>query len=107
MQDGQPVIESIQVDDRRRVRLVTRPLMDGDRVLAVVRIGESLQAIDQAVADLMRPLVVGGALVLLVCSVATWVVVSRALEGDVNLSFPAKGVRCVIVIPSDQVTSRG
>ena len=32
---------------------------------------------------------------------------SRALEGDVNLSFPAKGVRCVIVIPSDQVTSRG
>jgi hypothetical protein len=34
-------------------------------------------------------------------------VVSRALEGDVNLSFPSKGVRCVIVIPSDQVTSRG
>jgi two-component sensor histidine kinase len=34
-------------------------------------------------------------------------VVSRALEGDVNLSFPTKGVRCVIVIPSDQVTSRG
>lgn len=34
-------------------------------------------------------------------------VVSRALEGDVNLSFPPKGVRCVIVIPSDQVTSRG
>jgi two-component sensor histidine kinase len=34
-------------------------------------------------------------------------VVSRALEGDVDLSFPAKGVRCVILIPSDQVTSRG
>jgi two-component sensor histidine kinase len=34
-------------------------------------------------------------------------VVSRALEGDVNLSFPPKGVRCVIVIPSEQVTSRG
>ena len=34
-------------------------------------------------------------------------VVSQALEGDVNLSFPSKGVRCVIVIPSDQVTSRG
>jgi two-component sensor histidine kinase len=34
-------------------------------------------------------------------------VVSRALEGDVNLTFPPKGVRCVIVIPSDQVTSRG
>ena len=34
-------------------------------------------------------------------------VVSRALEGDVNLSFPPKGVRCVIVIPAEQVTSRG
>ena len=34
-------------------------------------------------------------------------VVSRALEGDVNLSFPPKGVRCVILIPSAQVTSRG
>jgi two-component sensor histidine kinase len=34
-------------------------------------------------------------------------VVGRALEGDVRLSFPPKGVRCVIVIPSAQVTSRG
>jgi two-component sensor histidine kinase/PAS domain-containing protein len=34
-------------------------------------------------------------------------VVSQALEGDVTLSFPPKGVRCVIVIPSAQVTSRG
>lgn len=34
-------------------------------------------------------------------------VVGRALEGDVSLSFPPKGVRCVIIIPSTQVTSRG
>ncbi len=34
-------------------------------------------------------------------------VVGQALAGDVRLSFPAKGVRCVIVIPSAQVTSRG
>ena len=34
-------------------------------------------------------------------------VVGQALEGDVTLSFPPKGVRCVIVIPSAQVTSRG
>jgi PAS domain S-box-containing protein len=34
-------------------------------------------------------------------------VVGQALEGDVSLSFPPKGVRCVIVIPSAQVTSRG
>ena len=34
-------------------------------------------------------------------------VIGQALEGDVSLSFPPKGVRCVIVIPSAQVTSRG
>jgi len=34
-------------------------------------------------------------------------VVSKALDGDVKLSFPPKGVRCEIVIPSAQVTSRG
>jgi two-component sensor histidine kinase len=34
-------------------------------------------------------------------------VVSRALEGEVELSFPPKGVRCVIEIPASQVTSRG
>jgi two-component sensor histidine kinase/PAS domain-containing protein len=34
-------------------------------------------------------------------------VVGQALEGDVTLSFPPKGVRCVIVIPVAQVASRG
>ena len=34
-------------------------------------------------------------------------VVSQALDGDVKLSFPPKGVRCEIVIPMAQVTSRG
>ena len=35
------------------------------------------------------------------------VISGKALEGDVKLSFPAKGVRCVIVIPDTQVASRG
>jgi PAS domain S-box-containing protein len=34
-------------------------------------------------------------------------VVGKALAGDVTLSFPAKGVRCEIVIPAGHVTSRG
>lgn len=33
-------------------------------------------------------------------------VVSRALDGEVKLSFPSKGVRCVIVIPPAQVAAR-
>lgn len=34
-------------------------------------------------------------------------VVGKALEGNVRLSFPPKGVRCEIVIPAAQITSRG
>jgi PAS domain S-box-containing protein len=34
-------------------------------------------------------------------------VVGKALEGEVKLSFPAKGVRCIIMIPETQVASRG
>ncbi|HEX6831007.1 MAG TPA: HWE histidine kinase domain-containing protein [Methyloceanibacter sp.] len=34
-------------------------------------------------------------------------VVGKALEGEVKLTFPAKGVRCVIMIPETQVASRG
>lgn len=33
-------------------------------------------------------------------------VVGKALEGEVDLSFPTEGVRCVIVIPAAQVASR-
>jgi PAS domain S-box-containing protein len=34
-------------------------------------------------------------------------VMGQALESDVKLTFPPKGVRCVIVIPASQVASRG
>ena len=34
-------------------------------------------------------------------------VVGKALEGNVRLSFPPRGVRCEIVIPVAQITSRG
>lgn len=34
-------------------------------------------------------------------------VVGKALDGDVTLTFPTKGVRCEIVIPAAQITSRG
>ena len=34
-------------------------------------------------------------------------VVGKALEGEVKLSFPPKGVRCIIMIPETQVASRG
>ena len=58
----------------------------------MVRVGESLQPIDHAVADLMRPLIVGGVLVLVACIVATWLVVSRALEPLESIAATAERI---------------
>jgi signal transduction histidine kinase len=77
---GEPHLESAPAGDGQRVRIYTRPNVEGGRVLAVVRVGESLQPIDHALNDLLRPLIVGGALVLVACLVATWQVVSRAIQ---------------------------
>ena len=104
--EGQPHLDSAPSEGGHWVRVLTRPVADGGRLLAVVRVGESLQPIDHAVSDLMRPLIVGGILILLACIVATWLVVSRALEplesiadtaerialtGDVSLAVQPQG----------------
>lgn len=101
-----PHLESAPSEVGHWVRVLTRPLAEGGRLVAVVRVGESLQPIDHAVGDLMRLLVVGGVLILLACIVITWVVVSRALEplesiaataerialtGDVSLAVQPEG----------------
>jgi signal transduction histidine kinase len=103
---GVPHLESAPSDDGGRVRVLTRPVVEGGRLIALVRVGESLQPIDRAVGDLLRPLLVGGVLVLLASIIATWVVVSRALEplesiattaerialtGDVSLTVQPEG----------------
>lgn len=89
---GEPYLESESVGERDRVRVLTRPVVEGGRVLAIVRVGESLRLIDAAVTDLVRLLMAGGALVLAVCIVATWVVVSRALEPLETISTAAERI---------------
>jgi signal transduction histidine kinase len=103
---GESYLESVPTSAGQRVRVLTRPIVESGSLFAVVRVGESLQPIDRAVGDLLRPLIVGGTLVLLACIVATWLVVSRALEplesiadtaeqiavtGDVSLTVQPEG----------------
>jgi signal transduction histidine kinase len=99
-------LESARAQGGHWVRVLTRPVSDGGRLIAIIRVGESLNPIDHAVGDLMRPLVVGSILILLACAVMTWVFVSRALEpletiaetaeriavtGDVSLAVTPEG----------------
>jgi two-component system sensor histidine kinase MprB len=103
---GDSYLESVPTESGQRVRVLSRAVIEDGRKVAVVRVGESLQPIDHAVADLLRPLVVGGLLVLGACIVATWLIVSRALEplesiaataeriavtGDVSLAVKPEG----------------
>jgi signal transduction histidine kinase len=103
---GQQHLESAPSGGGHWVRVLTRPVVEDGRLVAIVRVGESLRPIDRAVADLMRPLIVGGLLILVASIVVTWVVVSRALEplesiaataerialtGDVSLTVEPEG----------------
>jgi signal transduction histidine kinase len=84
-------LETITTDQGQRVRVLTRSVTAEDgRVIAIVRVGESLQIIDRAVHDLLSPLLVGGGLILLACIVATWLIVSRALEPLESISETAQ-----------------
>jgi signal transduction histidine kinase len=106
LSDGRQHLESVPTDSGHWVRVLTRPVVEDGRLIAVVRVGESLRPIDHAVGDLMRPLIVGSILILVACIVATWLVVSRALEplesiadtaerialtGDVSLTVRPEG----------------
>jgi signal transduction histidine kinase len=99
-------LESLPIGEGERVRILTRPIVEDRHVVAVVRVGESLHLIDNALSGLVRLLLVGGTLVLGVCVLATWLVVSRALEpleamaataehiastGDIGVSVSTRG----------------
>ena len=85
---------------------LTRPIVEDHRTVAVVRVGESLHVIDNALGGLVRLLIVGGALVLIACVLVTWLAVTRALEplesmaataehiastGDIGVSVSTRG----------------
>jgi signal transduction histidine kinase len=99
-------LESLPIGAGQRVRILTRPIVEDRHTIAVVRVAESLHLIDNALNGLVRLLIVGGTLVLGVCIVATWLVVSRALEpleamaataqhiastGDIGVSVSTRG----------------
>ena len=89
---GQIHLDSAPSEGGHWVRVLTRPVLEAGRLIAVVRVGESLQPIDHALADLLRPLIAGGILILVACIVATWVVVSRALEPLESISVTAERI---------------
>jgi heavy metal sensor kinase len=80
VEHGQSSLDSVPTETGQRVRVLSRAVMDDGRRIAIVRVGESLRPIDNALRELLRPLLVGGLLVLLACVVVTWQVVSFALE---------------------------
>lgn len=77
---GQSSLDSVPTDTGQRVRVLSRAVVEDGRRIAVLRVGESLRPIDNALRELFRPLLVGGVLVLLACVVVTWQVVSFAFE---------------------------
>ena len=76
---GRTVLETQPAPGGERIRLLTAPILDDDRVIAIVRVGESLHQVDTVLRRLGRLLVGVGAAVLCGAIVATWLLVGRAL----------------------------
>jgi heavy metal sensor kinase len=100
---GHGSLETVPVGHGERVRVLTRPVADRE-VLAVVRVGESLHQIDAVLRRLAWLLAAGGSAALVGTSIATWLLVGRALAplgriaaaaeriaatGNVNVRVPA------------------
>jgi len=76
---GRSRLETVPVGDDD-VRVLSEPVAQDGRPVAVVRVGESLRYVATTVRGLVRLLIVGGSVVLLAALVATWIAVSRALD---------------------------
>jgi heavy metal sensor kinase len=100
---GRASLETVPVGRGERVRVLTVPV-GHEEVSAIVRVGESLHQIDAVLRRLTWLLVAGGSAALLGTSVATWLLVGRALAplgriaaaaeriaatGNVNVRVPA------------------
>lgn len=103
---GQSRLDTLPIGGRERVRVLSRPVMQDGRLVAVIRVGEPLHLIDNTLSGLVRLLVVGGALVLLACTVATWIVVSRALEPLEEIAATAERIAATGDV-SVTITPRG
>lgn len=96
--------ETVSVPGGDRIRLLTEPIEADGRVIAIVRVGESLHPVDAVLGRLVGLLTTGGAAVLAGAILATWLLLGRALgpleqiartaeriatTGDVNVGVPA------------------
>lgn len=61
------------------IRFYTDPLLDGDRLLGVVEVGQSLRATDSALSEIRNVIVLGGAVALLLTAGSSYLLAGRAL----------------------------
>ena len=61
------------------VRLYTEPLLDGDRLLGVVEVGQSLRATDGALSEIRNVIALGGVVAMLLTAGSSYLLAGRAL----------------------------
>jgi signal transduction histidine kinase len=88
---GRSRLETLTVGEEH-VRVLSVPVLLDGQPVAVVRVGESLAYIESTVRGLVRLLAVGGSVVLVAALVATWIVVSRALDPLVRIATTAERI---------------
>ena len=89
---GRTRLETLATPGGDRLRLLTVPVDDGGRLLAVVRVGESLQPVDTVLGRLVNVLIGAGSLVLAVAITATGLLVERTLAPLARIAAAAERI---------------
>ena len=89
---GRTRLETLPTPSGDRVRALAVPVEDGGRLLAVVRVGESLHQVDTVLRRLVWVLLAAGSLVLASAILATWLLVDRTLAPLARIAATAERI---------------
>ena len=89
---GRPRLETLGVPGGERLRVLTTPVVEDGRLVAAVRVGESLHQVDVVLRRLVGLLLTAGAVVLAVAVAATWLLVGRALAPLEQVALAAERI---------------
>ena len=90
--EGQETLLTLPLGGGRQVRVLTRPLTVGDRVVGVVQIGNSLDTLGTTLAEVRDILLVGSIVVLAIAGLGGLALGGRALEPVRRVSETARRI---------------
>lgn len=90
--EGKPGSTTLAIAEGQRVRLLTTPVIHGERVVGVVQVGQSLYTLDSSLKQVAYLLALGVFITWVLFSLGGWLVAGRALHPVSQISQAAERI---------------